>query len=744
MIKKILFCIIGILSLTASAVSAKDIWVSVGSNGNGTAESPYGTIQEAADKAQPGDTVMIRPGVYFEEVKFTGAGTKEKPIIFRASEFGKNKVVITRADKDIREGKTEWTLEDAERNIYSVPLDHMPMRVLYNGANLMRYGKYEYLKEQKYVGQTISDNWGNAYPEASTMKDGFYWDEAAKKLFVRLRDDEKYGSIDPNKNLMCVSPEAISHRVDENGNDIWAAFNSMIVKDSYCFGVVGEKPAYTVLYGLTFETPGFTGVHVRGSDVVVSNCWFEGCANGVHGGPEHQLDNYVSDRVTVEYCEWSAWPYAEDIYELMDEGKCPELGWTWQGKNTGYSINCYEVGCLVGQAGENWIIRNNYVHDTLDALSFYAWEQTHQKNGGRTQGFDTTSGEIYENYFVNLLDNAIEFESHASGLDVHHNEFVNTLSPFSIQPLGGPPWPTNIKFHHNVLYQSPEHIERYVNNGVFRDSEIYNPKMNYNRSSIFKIGISAPSNWDFPWSEDEMLYPGFERPAKTLNFADKGVQIYNNILYSPDTMFAGWCGRIGGDRGEKSNLKFTNNIISCLVTSEDYANASGTYNWKLGDIMGPTVTGRITAGAEFESNMFIPTNGQTAAEDASVFDGGGILCESYEAAGIPGLTERKYEITDDSPAIGAGTEIPGDEYQTTTIGPLAEGEKWELKYSAYAYGDINCDEKVDAEDVFAVISARGKVKGDAGYKSRADLDFNGVIDDADVQIVTNEYAKNAQ
>ena len=37
MIKKILFFIIGILTLTASAVSAKEIWVSVGSNGNGTA-----------------------------------------------------------------------------------------------------------------------------------------------------------------------------------------------------------------------------------------------------------------------------------------------------------------------------------------------------------------------------------------------------------------------------------------------------------------------------------------------------------------------------------------------------------------------------------------------------------------------------------------------------------------------------------------------------------------------------------
>ena len=67
-----------------------------------------------------------------------------------------------------------------------------------------------------------------------------------------------------------------------------------------------------------------------------------------------------------------------------------------------------------------------------------------------------------------------------------------------------------------------------------------------------------------------------------------------------------------------------------------------------------------------------------------------------------------------------------------------------MKYSAYAYGDINCDGKVDAEDVFAVISSRGKIKGDDGYISRADLDFNGVIDDTDVQIITNEYAKYIQ
>lgn len=752
--RKILFLTFCMFILMTASVSAKEIWVSAGSDGDGTAERPYGTIQKAADVAQAGDTVMIKPGVYYEQVKFKGAGTKENPIIFRASEYGKNKVIITRADKAVREGEVEWTLEDAQRNIYSIPFDHKPMRVLYSSkdkiaadhssANLLRLKSYEYLKEQKYVGASIAtSNSGISYSDFPTLKDGFYYDEENKKLYVRLRADEKYGYLDPNKNLMCISPEALSNITDASGTTYSASFDSLIVDDSYCFGIIGEKAAYTVLYGLTFETPGFTGVHVRGSDVTVSNCWFEGCANAVHGGSEHKLDNYVSDRVTVEYNEWHAWPYAQDVYEMMEEGTCPYLYVTWHGKNMAWSDNCYEVGCLVGQAGENWVIRNNYVHDQLDALSFYAWEQTHEVINGRTRSWDTSSGEIYENRFEDMLDNAIEFESHASGLDVHHNEFINTYEPISVQPLGGPPWPTNIKIHHNIMYQTPERAELYSVNGAFRDSDL-DPKMNYDRPRIVKIGMEPSSNWQFPWSPDEMLYPGFTRPAKTLNFADKGIQVYNNIMYSPNAMFACFPGRVGGDRGEKSNMKFSNNIISCLLISSEYANNSPTYNWGIGDLVGATESGRVTAGFEFESNMFIPTNGQTVKDGATVLDNGGVLCKDYKEAGIEGITEQKYEITEDSPAIGKGTEILGDKFKTTDIGPLSPNEKWEIKYSAHAFGDINCDGKIDADDVFAVANAKGKNYGEDGYSSRADLNFDGVVDNDDVQIVTNEYAKSVK
>ncbi len=750
-------CLMLLLNIQASA---KEIWVSAGASGNGTEASPYGTIQQAANVAQPGDTVMIKPGVYYEQVDFKGAGTKENPIIFRATEYGRNKVIITRADKDIREGKVEWTLEDAARNIYSIPYDEKPMRILYQrkasnrgdaedrGANLVRYGKYEYLKELKYVGVTASDNGGNRYSDFATMKDGFFYDAEAKKLYVRLRADEKYGDINPNNNIMSVSPKEYTSFTLEDGTVLATMFNDGISTDSYCFGIVGEKPAYTVLYGLTFETPGFTGVFVRGSDVTVSNCFFEGCANGVRGGRYYNIDKYITDRVTVEYCEWGAWPHTQDVYELMEEGESPTLMTTWHIKNVTWSDNCYEVGTLVGAAGNDWVIRNNYVHDTLDALSFYAWCTWGEMINGRTFWHCSTSAEIYENRFEDLTDNAIELEEHASGFDIHHNEMINTLVPFSIQPGNGTPWPTNHKIHHNILYQNPEKTDMYVNNGAYstgnRYSQGLNPNFNYDRGFLLKVGFSMPGNYNFPWSPDEMLYSGFVRPAKTLNYEDEGVHLYNNILYSPNTMFWAMAGRQGGDRGENSNFKLTNNIISCLVTSPDYANDSGTYFYKYGDVVGKTVAGRNTLGVEFVSNMFIPTNGQTLNEDSTVLDNGGIVKESYAAAGIPGLAEGNYELSDDSPAIGAGTKVYGEKYSTTDIGPLAKGESWSIKYAPYKFGDVNCDTKVDENDIFAVMNLVGTTSDDEKFASRADLDFNGIINNVDLQIITDEYSKVIQ
>ena len=57
-----------------------------GRDGNGTAERPYKRISDAARAAQPGDEVIVRPGIYREYVDPKHAGTAEARITYRSEQ----------------------------------------------------------------------------------------------------------------------------------------------------------------------------------------------------------------------------------------------------------------------------------------------------------------------------------------------------------------------------------------------------------------------------------------------------------------------------------------------------------------------------------------------------------------------------------------------------------------------------------------------------------------------------------
>ena len=53
---------------------------------DGSAGQPVRTIQFAVDRARPGDTIVVHPGLYADPVRITRGGTKDRPIVIRAAE----------------------------------------------------------------------------------------------------------------------------------------------------------------------------------------------------------------------------------------------------------------------------------------------------------------------------------------------------------------------------------------------------------------------------------------------------------------------------------------------------------------------------------------------------------------------------------------------------------------------------------------------------------------------------------
>jgi hypothetical protein len=88
-----------------------------GDDALGMAEQPWKTITQAAQKAAPGDVVVIRGGVYRERVLVRTSGTAEAPIRFQAAPG--EQVVVSGADR-----LTGWRKPHEARPVYTVPWPH--------------------------------------------------------------------------------------------------------------------------------------------------------------------------------------------------------------------------------------------------------------------------------------------------------------------------------------------------------------------------------------------------------------------------------------------------------------------------------------------------------------------------------------------------------------------------------------------------------------------------------------------
>ena len=106
-------------ALAGTAHAATYVVSPAGSDTNpGTAAKPFQTIAKAADMARAGDKVVVRRGMYREEVHLRQSGTAAAPIQFVADPPGA--VLVTGADVE-----TGWTRVPGDAPVYSIPWNHV-------------------------------------------------------------------------------------------------------------------------------------------------------------------------------------------------------------------------------------------------------------------------------------------------------------------------------------------------------------------------------------------------------------------------------------------------------------------------------------------------------------------------------------------------------------------------------------------------------------------------------------------
>lgn len=558
-----------------------------------SAAGAFATVQQAADVVKAGDTVVIGPGVYFESVQLRAKGTPEAPIVFKADRIEKDRVIFTGADPAVRKKGIKWTVEDAALGLYAIPWDKPPpTRVLYSGADLYPYFDVDRLRQ--FMAVPARNHRGPQH--------GYALDVKAKRLYVRLHASAKYGPADPNQHVMCISGPLGGGVV---GLDVSGP-------EHYNLGILGQGDAHVVVQGITFETPGSTGVYTEANDVVVEDCWFIGCRAGVTGTAPYFMPKDFSyatlaNRVVVQYCSFTQFPTYDDGLETMrlavEAGDKEVVFWARKDFNGGLrdqSLN-YETGitCLMGR---DWIVRNSHVWNAFEAFSS---RSTTSSDNAR----------IHDNIFENLLDNAVEAEDHSTNLRVYRNLIRDTFGPLSWQPLENEPWPGPFYCYQNVIYNTPEHQAAFA----------------FRKPSIFKIGATGARK---TYGKDYLpIVP------------DPGILFFNNtILWDRGCLF--WPA-IWGNNPDK--VKLCNNII----LTEFNLPPGWTEKWHFLTI---------------ENNLCVPKIPVEGLENQTASSLDALRLDNVETVPLRPLA--------DSPAVGKAIAVKGMEAQLKDIGALQTGDDW--------------------------------------------------------------------
>ncbi len=344
---------------------AAELFVSPEGNDNnpGTQENPFQSISRAAEQVNPGDTVVIMPGIYRETVRPRISGAAENPITFKAAK--KNSVTITGCDPALNWKKKQGAVYYAD---VTMELGH-ENQVFADGAmmwearwpnaggsdpsRLLEFrsaGMHKGTKDFTIVNSYIPDrDWTGASAWVSTHKRWYSWTgkiTAFEKGRVSIvNNSEKAGNhvCKPKGRFYLFGSLAALDSENE-----W--FYDQERKRLYVWMPGGKAPQESVeiktrMYG--FDLRGRTDIALRDLNLFGTSIRTDEKSERMRIEGGRLLYVYHSNR-------------AEEQYRSQAETGIVLKGREHQIKNCEIAFSSGNGLCL---AGDNCRIVNNYIHD---------------------------------------------------------------------------------------------------------------------------------------------------------------------------------------------------------------------------------------------------------------------------------------------------------------------------------------------------------------------------------------------
>ncbi len=343
------------------------------------------TIQRAAGMAAAGETILILPGVYREEVRVRNGGTLGKPVVFRAVHPGT--VTISGAAPDDVVERLAWRHEGGK--VWSALTPWPVYHVFGDGEN------FYHVRWADGNGDNVY-HWGGTRGRAARLREltdrpkawgAFAWEQG--RLYIAFADGRSPREHALQINRAIARPYASWSIRSAN---VWVEANHVRFE------------------GLRFHLGVGAGLLLwNANNIVVRDAMFSGAMFGVSNFPRASL----SRNLVVEHSHYDNYP---QYFWMRD--------WlSWQ-----EIFSHHSNSTLMSITGDGVIARYNLITHAGDGMQLY------------TPDVNVNEGvEIYGNLVANGTDDGIELDGYAISVRLHHNVVYNFPSSLGMSPvLTGP------------------------------------------------------------------------------------------------------------------------------------------------------------------------------------------------------------------------------------------------------------------------------------------------------------------